>query len=84
LVDENRAAATTNPVQLLAEWPDTCLLISSWLGHLEIIKALLEKGVPVFTSDNDGRFISLIIYRSLNIYHQKIEAELLKTIIHLL
>ncbi|GAB1869851.1 Transient receptor potential channel pyrexia [Camponotus japonicus] len=55
LVDENRAAATTTPVQLLAEWPDTCLLICSWLGHVEIIKALLEKGVPVSTCDNDGR-----------------------------
>jgi len=83
LVDENKAAATTTPGQPLAEWPNTCLLISSWLGHVEIIKALLEKGVPVSTCDNDGRFISLIIYRSLNIYHQEIEAELLKTIIHL-
>ncbi|EFN62627.1 Transient receptor potential channel pyrexia, partial [Camponotus floridanus] len=33
----------------------TCLLISSWLGHIEIVKALLEKGVPVSTRDNDGR-----------------------------
>jgi len=61
LVDENRAAATTTPVQLLAEWPDTCLLISSWLNHVEIVKAMLAKGVPVSTSDKDGRGISLII-----------------------
>ncbi|XP_025270615.1 delta-latroinsectotoxin-Lt1a [Camponotus floridanus] len=60
LVDENRAAATMTPVQLLAEWPDTCLLISSWLGHIEIVKALIEKGVPVSTRDNDGRFMTLL------------------------
>ncbi|GAB1866370.1 Transient receptor potential channel pyrexia [Camponotus japonicus] len=48
-------AAAMTPVQLLAEWPDTCLLISSWLGHVEIVKALLAKGVPVSTSDDDGR-----------------------------
>ncbi|EFN65782.1 Transient receptor potential channel pyrexia [Camponotus floridanus] len=55
LVDENRAAATTTPGQLLAGWPDTCLLISSWLSHVEIAKALLDKGAPVSTTDNDGR-----------------------------
>ncbi|GAB1869847.1 Transient receptor potential channel pyrexia [Camponotus japonicus] len=51
----DEAAATTTPGQLLAEWPDTCLLISSWLGHVEIAKAFLDKGAPVSTTDNDGR-----------------------------
>ncbi|EFN62632.1 Protein fem-1-like protein C [Camponotus floridanus] len=55
LVDENGAMPITTARQLLVEWPDTCLLISSWLGHVEIVKALLEKGVPVSTSDTDGR-----------------------------
>ncbi|EFN62635.1 Transient receptor potential channel pyrexia [Camponotus floridanus] len=55
VVDENRAANITIRGQLLAKWPNTCLLISSWLGHVEIVKALLEKGVPVSTRDNDGR-----------------------------
>lgn len=55
LASENGAAAAATPGQLLAGWPDTCLLISSWLGHAEIAKALLDKGAPVSTSDNDGR-----------------------------
>ncbi|XP_011255508.2 uncharacterized protein LOC105250869 [Camponotus floridanus] len=55
LMDENRAATIPIPGQLLPEWPDTCLLISSWLGHAEIVKALLEKGVPVSTRDSNGR-----------------------------
>lgn len=57
LANENGAAAGATPGQLLARWPDTCLLISSWLGHVEIAKALLDKGAPASTSDNDGRFI---------------------------
>ncbi|XP_014477620.1 PREDICTED: transient receptor potential channel pyrexia-like isoform X2 [Dinoponera quadriceps] len=55
LASENGAAASATPGQLLAGWPDTCLLISSWLGHVEIAKALLDKGAPVATSDSDGR-----------------------------
>ncbi|XP_072748034.1 transient receptor potential channel pyrexia [Anoplolepis gracilipes] len=55
LASENGAAAAATPTQLLAGWPDTCLLISSWLGHVEIAKALLGKGASVSTCDNDGR-----------------------------
>lgn len=61
LASENRAVAVATSGQLLAGWPDTCLLIFSWLGHVEIAKALLDKGAPVSTSDNDGRFISHMI-----------------------
>lgn len=63
LASENGAAAAATPGQLLAGWPDTCLLISSWLGHVEIAKALLDKGAPVLTSDSNGRFISFLIDR---------------------
>ncbi|XP_011696912.1 PREDICTED: transient receptor potential channel pyrexia-like [Wasmannia auropunctata] len=55
LDSENGAAAAATPGQLLAGWPDTCLLISSWLGHVEIARALLDKGAPVSASDCDGR-----------------------------
>ncbi|XP_020288047.1 transient receptor potential channel pyrexia-like isoform X2 [Pseudomyrmex gracilis] len=55
LDSENGAAAAATPGQLLAGWPDTCLLISSWLGRVEIAKALLDKGAPVSTTDCDGR-----------------------------
>ncbi|EFN63912.1 Transient receptor potential channel pyrexia [Camponotus floridanus] len=75
LVDENRAAATMTPVQLLAEWPDTCLLISSWLGHVELVKALIEKGVPVSTKDNDGR---TLLHLAACTASTKIVEELLK------
>lgn len=61
LDSENEAAATATPGQLLAQWPDTCLLISSWLGHVEIARALLDKGAPVSTSDCDGRYTITII-----------------------
>ncbi|EFN63911.1 Transient receptor potential channel pyrexia [Camponotus floridanus] len=75
LVDENRAAATMTPGQLLAEWPDTCLLISSWLGHVELVKALIEKGVPVSTKDNDGR---TLLHLAACTASTKIVEELLK------
>ncbi|XP_025072929.1 transient receptor potential channel pyrexia-like [Pogonomyrmex barbatus] len=55
LDSENGAAAAASPGQLLAGWPETCLLISSWLGHVEVVKALLDKGIPVSTRDIDGR-----------------------------
>lgn len=57
LDSENEAAAAATPGQLLAGWPDTCLLISSWLGHAEIAKALLDKGAPVSANDCDGRYM---------------------------
>lgn len=57
LDSENEAAATATPGQLLARWPDTCLLISSWLGHVEIAMALLDKKASISTSDSDGRYI---------------------------
>ncbi|KAL0100199.1 hypothetical protein PUN28_019552 [Cardiocondyla obscurior] len=55
LDSENGAAAAASPGQLLVEWPDTCLLTSSWLGHVEIARVLLDKGAPVSASDRDGR-----------------------------
>jgi len=62
LDNENEAATTATPGQLLAGWPDTCLLISSWLGHAEIAKALLDKNVSVSVSDCDGRYTYICIY----------------------
>lgn len=60
LASENGAAASASPGQLLAGWPDTCLLISSWLGHVEIAKALLDKGTRVSTTDDDGRYREIL------------------------
>jgi len=57
LASENEAAAAATPSQLLAGWPDTCLMISCWLGHVEIARALLNKGAPVSAKDNDGRHV---------------------------
>ncbi|GAB1869853.1 Transient receptor potential channel pyrexia [Camponotus japonicus] len=75
LANENGAASAATPAQLLAGWPDTCLLISSWLGHVEIAKALLDKGAPVFTSDNDGR---TPLHLAASVGSTKIVEELLK------
>lgn len=61
LDSENGAAAVATPGQLFAKWPDTCLLTSSWLGHVEIARALLDKGALVSTSDCDGRYNVIII-----------------------
>lgn len=57
LASENGAAAAATPGQLLAGWPDTCLMISCWLGHVEIARTLLDKGALVSTKDNDGRYV---------------------------
>jgi hypothetical protein len=32
-------------------------MISCWLGHVEIARALLNKGAPVSAKDNDGRHV---------------------------
>lgn len=72
LANENGAAAAATPGQLLARWPDTCSLISSWLGHVEIAKALLDKGASVSTSDNDGRFIFICDRFVIDIAIQKL------------
>jgi hypothetical protein len=61
LDSENGAAAVATSGQLLAGWPDTCLLISSWLGHVEIAKALLDKGASVTTKDNNGRYTEVLL-----------------------
>lgn len=75
LASENGAAAAATPGQLLAGWPDTCLMISCWLGHVEISRALLEKGAPVSTKDNDGR---MPLHMAANAASVKIVEELLK------
>lgn len=41
---------------LLAMWPETWLLVACWLGHYEIVKVLLERGVDFSVRDGDGRF----------------------------
>lgn len=46
-------------LQLLAGWSDMRLLIFSWLSHVKIAKALLDKDAPVTTKDNDGRYIEI-------------------------
>lgn len=69
LANENGAAAAATPGQLLARWPDTCLLISSWLGNVEIVKALLDKGASVSASDNDGRYIRKISFIKHNNFY---------------
>lgn len=55
LASENNAATTATPTELLIKWPETCLLVSCWVNHFEIVKILLKKNVNVFCRDEDGR-----------------------------
>lgn len=63
LDNENGAAAVATSGQLLAGWPDTCLLISSWLGHAEIAKTLLDRGALATARDNDGRYKKVLLQK---------------------
>ncbi|XP_024938932.1 uncharacterized protein LOC107265737 [Cephus cinctus] len=55
LAAENEAASAATPSHLLTKWPNTCLLVSCWLRHLELVKALLERGAHINCRDGDGR-----------------------------
>ncbi|XP_023289735.1 transient receptor potential channel pyrexia [Orussus abietinus] len=55
LAADNKEAATATAGQLLIRWPNTCLLVACWLGHFELVKALLKRGIPVDCRDTDGR-----------------------------
>ncbi|XP_076762785.1 transient receptor potential channel pyrexia [Xylocopa sonorina] len=52
---ENEAAANATVPQLFLNWPDTCLLVSCYLGHVGVVKALLKKNAKVSARDSDGR-----------------------------
>ncbi|XP_078036050.1 transient receptor potential channel pyrexia [Augochlora pura] len=51
-VVENDAA---NVSQHIKNWPNTYLLVSCFLGNVELVKALLDKNVNPSTRDCDGR-----------------------------
>lgn len=52
---ENEAAINTTVPELFLRWPSTCLLVSCYLGHVDIVKALLTKNAKVSARDSDGR-----------------------------
>lgn len=72
---ENESAATATPEELLSKWPNTCLLVSTWLGQMELVKLLLEKGAEVSFRDNDGR---TSLHLAACIGSEKIVQELLR------
>lgn len=55
LAAENEAAASASPAELIAKWPNTCLLVSCFFGKYCLVKRLLEKGARVDACDGDGR-----------------------------
>lgn len=55
LAAEKDAATAATPEQLLTKWPNTCLLVSCWLGQLELVKVLLKRGAQISCRDGDGR-----------------------------
>ncbi|XP_076164401.1 transient receptor potential channel pyrexia-like isoform X2 [Ptiloglossa arizonensis] len=52
---ENEAAVNATIPKLFIRWPNTCLLISCFLGHVEVVKVLLNKNAKVTARDGDGR-----------------------------
>ncbi|XP_012243698.1 transient receptor potential channel pyrexia-like isoform X2 [Bombus impatiens] len=53
---ENEAALNTTALQLFLRWPNTCLLVSCYLGHVNVVKALLKsKNANISARDSDGR-----------------------------
>ncbi|XP_076392292.1 transient receptor potential channel pyrexia isoform X2 [Megachile rotundata] len=52
---ENEVAANATALQLFTRWPNTCLLVSCYLGHLDLVKTLLSKNAKVSARDCDGR-----------------------------
>jgi hypothetical protein len=57
LTAENEAALSSTPVDLITKWPNTCLLVSCWLEHFELVKILLKKGAQVNYRDFNGRYV---------------------------
>ncbi|XP_012266246.2 transient receptor potential channel pyrexia [Athalia rosae] len=55
LAAENEAAAAAEPEELIAKWPNTCLLVSCFFGNFDLAKHLLSKGARVDSCDGDGR-----------------------------
>lgn len=53
---ENEAAVNATIPKLFIRWPNTCLLISCFLGHVEVVKVLLNKNAKVTARDGDGRY----------------------------
>lgn len=54
---QNEAAASSTSESVLAKWPETCLLVASWLGQIEIVKALLQRGTNISIRDGHGRLL---------------------------
>ncbi|KAK1132464.1 hypothetical protein K0M31_013850 [Melipona bicolor] len=52
---EDEAALNTTVLQLFMRWPNTCLLVSCYLGNVKVVKALLSKTAKVSARDSDGR-----------------------------
>ncbi|KAH0568065.1 transient receptor potential channel pyrexia-like [Cotesia glomerata] len=52
---QNEAAASSTSESVLAKWPETCLLVACWLGQIEIVKALLQRGTNISIRDGHGR-----------------------------
>ncbi|XP_066598599.1 uncharacterized protein [Prorops nasuta] len=54
-VAENDSTIAIRTAEFLIKWPNTCLLISCWLGKFEIVKVLLSRGACTSCRDDAGR-----------------------------
>ena len=52
---EDEAGVKTTVLQLFMRWPNTCLLVSCYLGYVKVAKALLSKNAKISAKDSDGR-----------------------------
>ncbi|XP_043510703.1 transient receptor potential channel pyrexia [Frieseomelitta varia] len=52
---EDETGLNTTVLQLFMRWPNTCLLVSCYLGYVKVVKALLSKNAKISARDSDGR-----------------------------
>lgn len=62
---EDETTLNTTVLQLFIRWPNTCLLVSCYLGYVKVVKALLNKNAKVSARDSDGRYVRVFINKKL-------------------
>lgn len=62
---QDKTGLNTTVLQLFIRWPNTCLLVSCYLGYIKVVKALLSKNAKVSARDSDGRYVRFSINKKI-------------------